>query len=208
MRDKAAAASLAAPKATGTTGATSKIGSNANGGRLGGRAARAAGRAGKGASGQGAKQTGEVGGADAVRHQLLCRGDLAAGQRLVDPAAATCVNQCLAMCIKASLLDCWCVHGLRLSSTFLLANPLTAGWLQVDARRAERAERAKLKGNEAFKAGRYMDAIKAYSEALQLQPNHPVYASNRAMAYLKIFRWGPLPLGLLIARLACCSASS
>lgn len=81
------------------------------------------------------------------------------------------------------------------------------GWLQVDARRAERAERAKLKGNEAFKAGRYMDAIKAYSEALQLQPNHPVYASNRAMAYLKIFRWGPLPLGLLIARLACCSAS-
>jgi len=82
------------------------------------------------------------------------------------------------------------------------------GWLQVDARRADRAERAKLKGNEAFKAGRYMDAIKAYSEALQLQPNHPVYASNRAMAYLKIFRWGPLPLGLLIARLACCSASS
>eukprot|EP00775_Hariotina_reticulata_P013360 gene13360-13488_t len=58
---------------------------------------------------------------------------------------------------------------------------------EVDARRAERAERAKLKGNEAFKAGRYNDAIKAYSEALQLQPNHPVYASNRAMAYLKIF---------------------
>jgi Flp pilus assembly protein TadD len=60
--------------------------------------------------------------------------------------------------------------------------------MQVDAKRAERAERAKMRGNEAFKAGRFMDAIKAYSEALKLHPNNPIYANNRAMAYLKVFR--------------------
>ncbi|WIA37496.1 hypothetical protein OEZ86_014410 [Tetradesmus obliquus] len=61
--------------------------------------------------------------------------------------------------------------------------------IQVDAKRAERAEKAKARGNEAFKAGRFMEAIKAYSEALKLHPGHPVYANNRAMAYLKVFRW-------------------
>ncbi|WIA17271.1 hypothetical protein OEZ85_014143 [Tetradesmus obliquus] len=59
--------------------------------------------------------------------------------------------------------------------------------IQVDAKRAERAEKAKARGNEAFKAGRFMEAIKAYSEALKLHPGHPVYANNRAMAYLKVF---------------------
>jgi tetratricopeptide (TPR) repeat protein len=66
--------------------------------------------------------------------------------------------------------------------------------MQVDAKRAERAERAKTRGNEAFKAGRFMDAIKAYSEALKLHPNNPIYANNRAMAYLKVFRWAYLYL--------------
>lgn len=33
-----------------------------------------------------------------------------------------------------------------------------------------------------------MDAIKAYSEAIKLHPGNPVYANNRAMAYLKVFR--------------------
>lgn len=59
---------------------------------------------------------------------------------------------------------------------------------QLERRRIERAERAKLRGNECFKAGRFSDAIKAYSEALKLDPGNPVYANNRAMAYLKVFR--------------------
>ncbi|KAF8065916.1 RBM39 [Scenedesmus sp. PABB004] len=59
----------------------------------------------------------------------------------------------------------------------------------VDPKRAERAERAKARGNEAFKAGRYAEAAKAYSEALGLHPGNAVYANNRAMAYLKMFNF-------------------
>lgn len=59
---------------------------------------------------------------------------------------------------------------------------------QVDPKRAARAEKAKVRGNDAYKAGRYMEAIKAYSEAMKQNPTNPVYISNRAMAYLKVFR--------------------
>lgn len=34
------------------------------------------------------------------------------------------------------------------------------------------------------------EAIKAYSEASKLDPTNPVYLSNRALCYLKVFRWG------------------
>jgi Flp pilus assembly protein TadD len=85
-------------------------------------------------------------------------------------------------------------HHAQLIHSFIQQAPpstLFDAWphtMQVDAKRAERAERAKTRGNEAFKAGRFMDAIKAYSEALKLHPNNPIYANNRAMAYLKVFR--------------------
>lgn len=59
---------------------------------------------------------------------------------------------------------------------------------QVHPKRVARAEKAKAQGNDAYKAGRYMEAISAYSEAIKHNPANPVYISNRAMAYLKVFR--------------------
>ena len=57
----------------------------------------------------------------------------------------------------------------------------------ADPKKVERAEKFKAKGNEFFKAGRYVDAVKQYSEAVRVHPDNPVYYSNRAMAYLKTF---------------------
>jgi len=48
------------------------------------------------------------------------------------------------------------------------------------------AERLKEEGNAAFKAGRYDDAARRYSEAIQRNPDNAVYYSNRAMANLKL----------------------
>lgn len=48
------------------------------------------------------------------------------------------------------------------------------------------AEMLKEAGNEAFKAGRYEEAIRRYTEAMHLNPNNAVYPSNRAMAQLKL----------------------
>jgi tetratricopeptide (TPR) repeat protein len=56
-----------------------------------------------------------------------------------------------------------------------------------DPKKVERAEKFKAKGNEFFKVGRYVDAVKQYSEAVRMHPDNPVYYSNRAMAYLKTF---------------------
>lgn len=50
----------------------------------------------------------------------------------------------------------------------------------------EEAETHKAAGNELFKAGSYEDAVKAYSRAIELNPDNPVYYSNRAMAYLQV----------------------
>lgn len=50
-------------------------------------------------------------------------------------------------------------------------------------------EVAKEEGNTAFKAGRYEEAVKRYSEAIQLNPRKAVYFSNRAMAHLKLGRY-------------------
>lgn len=50
----------------------------------------------------------------------------------------------------------------------------------------EEAETHKAAGNEFFKAGSYEDAVKAYSRAIELNPDNPVYYSNRAMAYLQV----------------------
>jgi tetratricopeptide (TPR) repeat protein len=65
-----------------------------------------------------------------------------------------------------------------------------AGAPPPDPKKLERAEKAKARGNELFRKGEYLEAVKAYTEALRHAPDSPVYYSNRAMAYLKAFRWG------------------
>ena len=47
----------------------------------------------------------------------------------------------------------------------------------------ERAEREKARGNAAFKMKRYKQAIKAYGEAINLQPGNHVLWANRAAAH-------------------------
>jgi DnaJ family protein C protein 7 len=44
-------------------------------------------------------------------------------------------------------------------------------------------------GNAAFKAGKYADAIEAYSEAITTDPSQPAFYSNRAMCHMKISQW-------------------
>lgn len=48
------------------------------------------------------------------------------------------------------------------------------------------AETHKTAGNEAFKAGAYEEAVRAYSQAIESNPACAVYWSNRAQAYLKV----------------------
>lgn len=48
------------------------------------------------------------------------------------------------------------------------------------------ATRAKEDGNAAFKAGKYQDAVREYTKAIQLDQKNATYHSNRAMAYLKL----------------------
>lgn len=51
-----------------------------------------------------------------------------------------------------------------------------------------KANREKDKGNEAFRAGDFQEAITYYSRSISLQPNPPSY-NNRALAYLKTKEW-------------------
>lgn len=48
----------------------------------------------------------------------------------------------------------------------------------------EQAERLKSEGNVAFKENRHLDAIRLYSQAIELDPENAVYYSNRSAAYL------------------------
>eukprot|EP00274_Cyanoptyche_gloeocystis_P004964 CAMPEP_0196666342 /NCGR_PEP_ID=MMETSP1086-20130531/64443_1 /TAXON_ID=77921 /ORGANISM="Cyanoptyche gloeocystis , Strain SAG4.97" /LENGTH=491 /DNA_ID=CAMNT_0042003521 /DNA_START=40 /DNA_END=1515 /DNA_ORIENTATION=- len=47
-----------------------------------------------------------------------------------------------------------------------------------------KAEQFKTQGNESYKNGRYQEAIKCYSSAIQINENSAPYYSNRAAAYL------------------------
>ncbi len=66
-----------------------------------------------------------------------------------------------------------------------------------EPKKLERAEKAKARGNDLFRKGEFIEAVKAYTEALRHVPDSPVYYSNRAMAYLKAFRCGVAWGGLL-----------
>ena len=47
-------------------------------------------------------------------------------------------------------------------------------------------EKEKNLGNKCFMAKKYDQAVQHYSNALQLDPQNPIYLSNRAMSYLKL----------------------
>ena len=44
----------------------------------------------------------------------------------------------------------------------------------------------KNKGNVAFQAGQFEEAIKLFSEAIEINPNNHVYFSNRSGAYASL----------------------
>ncbi|XP_006461587.1 hypothetical protein AGABI2DRAFT_70494, partial [Agaricus bisporus var. bisporus H97] len=54
-----------------------------------------------------------------------------------------------------------------------------------------RAGEVKENGNEAFKAGKYQEAIDLYTEAIHLDPTEPLYLTNRAAAYMGLKRFRP-----------------
>ncbi|KIY51902.1 protein prenylyltransferase [Fistulina hepatica ATCC 64428] len=54
-----------------------------------------------------------------------------------------------------------------------------------------RAEQIKARGNDAFRAQRYRDAIDLYSQAIDLHPNDPTYLTNRAASYIALKKFKP-----------------
>jgi stress-induced-phosphoprotein 1 len=66
----------------------------------------------------------------------------------------------------------------------------------IDKRAAEayldpvKAEEQRLLGNEFFKAGKWVEAIKEYSEGLKRDPNNHLIYSNRGATYLKVMDMG------------------
>uniref|UniRef100_A0A915IMA6 Uncharacterized protein n=1 Tax=Romanomermis culicivorax TaxID=13658 RepID=A0A915IMA6_ROMCU len=58
-----------------------------------------------------------------------------------------------------------------------------------DSIREQKAMREKEKGNQAFKNGKFDEAINKYSLAIECDQGQPVIYCNRAMAYLKLNRF-------------------
>ncbi|KAJ4460689.1 putative Stress-induced-phosphoprotein 1 [Paratrimastix pyriformis] len=52
--------------------------------------------------------------------------------------------------------------------------------------RKEQATKAKEEGNVAYTAGNYSVALECYTRAIDLDPNNPVYRSNRAATYFQL----------------------
>jgi serine/threonine-protein phosphatase 5 len=59
-----------------------------------------------------------------------------------------------------------------------------------NAEEKSKAITLKDKGNEELAKGHYLEAIKLYSEALDLSPSDPIILSNRALAYIKVENYG------------------
>ncbi|KAE8245312.1 hypothetical protein A4X13_0g5989 [Tilletia indica] len=80
------------------------------------------------------------------------------------------------------------VHQARISALRSLGLP--ADWTPA-ADAVEEAEKAKGRGNDAFKAGKYEEAIEAYSDAIKSAPTEPTYYTNRAAASMSLKRFSP-----------------
>eukprot|EP00429_Kryptoperidinium_foliaceum_P020574 CAMPEP_0176049438 /NCGR_PEP_ID=MMETSP0120_2-20121206/24566_1 /TAXON_ID=160619 /ORGANISM="Kryptoperidinium foliaceum, Strain CCMP 1326" /LENGTH=771 /DNA_ID=CAMNT_0017382865 /DNA_START=101 /DNA_END=2416 /DNA_ORIENTATION=+ len=59
---------------------------------------------------------------------------------------------------------------------------------RLDATRKLRAQEHKTKGNEAFSAGNWLEAIEAFTQAIREDPSDHVFFSNRSAANLKLLR--------------------
>ncbi|KAI1790529.1 protein prenylyltransferase [Ganoderma leucocontextum] len=55
----------------------------------------------------------------------------------------------------------------------------------------EDPDKIKEKGNAAFKAGKFQEAIDQYSRAIDLRPSEPTFWTNRAAAYMALKRFKP-----------------
>ncbi|KAG7098436.1 hypothetical protein E1B28_000388 [Marasmius oreades] len=53
------------------------------------------------------------------------------------------------------------------------------------------AEKIKEKGNTAFKAGNYQEAIECYTKAIGMNTSEPAFLTNRAAAYMSIKKFRP-----------------
>jgi serine/threonine-protein phosphatase 5 len=66
--------------------------------------------------------------------------------------------------------------------------------IEVDRSQDPEAEAKSLelkkKGNDAMTAGRYLEAIRFYSDALEYTPSNAIVRSNRAQAYIKVENYG------------------
>ena len=69
--------------------------------------------------------------------------------------------------------------------------PLTEVIDRSDDENAEaKSLELKQKGNDELVAGRFLDAIRFYSEALEYTPTNAIILSNRAQAYIKVENYG------------------
>ena len=61
---------------------------------------------------------------------------------------------------------------------------------EVTEEQIKKAEEFKLKGNAFFTTHHYLDAVKCYEQAIELNPNIPAYYGNTAMCRVKLEEYG------------------